>query len=124
MGVDSHGEQAGIIETTQTSSYATFFFADYEDSSRRMRYVNCGHLPPLLLRASKGSQGRDSGKFEVDRLKATCTVLGQFEDWHCDVAEVQLSPGDTLVLYTDGAAPRKQPAPTVRSLARPACLRP
>jgi sigma-B regulation protein RsbU (phosphoserine phosphatase) len=29
-------------------------------------------------------------------------VLGLFEEWRCEVAEVQLSPGDTLVLYTDG----------------------
>ena len=36
------------------------------------------------------------------RLESTCTVLGLFEDWQCVVAEVQLSPGDTLVLYTDG----------------------
>jgi len=91
-----------FYENSADSSYATLFLADYEDSSRRMRYVNCGHLPPLLLRASRGSQGRDSGDFAVERLESTCTVLGLFEDWHCDVAEVQLSPGDTLVLYTDG----------------------
>jgi phosphoserine phosphatase RsbU/P len=91
-----------FYENSGDSSYATLFFGDYEDSSRRFRYVNCGHLPPLLLRASKRSQGRDSGQFEVERLESTCTVLGLFEDWHCNVAEVQLSPGDTLVLYTDG----------------------
>jgi sigma-B regulation protein RsbU (phosphoserine phosphatase) len=28
--------------------------------------------------------------------------MGLFEDWHCEIAEVQLAPGDTLVLYTDG----------------------
>jgi sigma-B regulation protein RsbU (phosphoserine phosphatase) len=29
-------------------------------------------------------------------------VLGLFEKWECAVAEVQLTPGDILVLYTDG----------------------
>jgi phosphoserine phosphatase RsbU/P len=91
-----------FFQNSADSSYATLFLADYEDSGRRMRYVNCGHLPPLLLRASKGSQGRDSGQFVAERLESTCTVLGLFENWQCVVAEVQLSPGDTLVLYTDG----------------------
>jgi sigma-B regulation protein RsbU (phosphoserine phosphatase) len=74
------------------SSYATLFFADYDDSSRRLRYVNCGHLPPLLLR----------GDGQLVPLTATATVLGLFEKWECSVAEVQLAAGDILILYTDG----------------------
>jgi sigma-B regulation protein RsbU (phosphoserine phosphatase) len=38
----------------------------------------------------------------VERLTATSTVLGLFETWECDVAEVQLAPEDILVMYTDG----------------------
>jgi serine phosphatase RsbU (regulator of sigma subunit) len=57
-----------------------------------MRYINCGHLPALLLR-SDGS---------LDHLDSTCTVLGLYKDWDCPMNERQLSPGDTLVLYTDG----------------------
>jgi serine phosphatase RsbU (regulator of sigma subunit) len=96
------------------SSYATLFFGDYDDSTRRLRYANCGHLPPLLLRAcsktgqpvlghgvERGSATLGSGN-GVERLEPTCTVLGLFEDWECSVSEVDLGPGDTLVLYTDG----------------------
>jgi sigma-B regulation protein RsbU (phosphoserine phosphatase) len=43
-----------FYENTSESNYATLFFGDYDDSSRRLRYVNCGHLPPLLLRAGEG----------------------------------------------------------------------
>jgi sigma-B regulation protein RsbU (phosphoserine phosphatase) len=28
--------------------------------------------------------------------------MGLFEAWQCEIAEVQLAPGDLLVLYTDG----------------------
>jgi serine phosphatase RsbU (regulator of sigma subunit) len=102
-----------FYENTSESSYATLFFADYDDSSRRLRYVNCGHLPPLLLRAGNDpSNSRvipaQAGIHSVEaapaveRLQSTCTVLGLFERWECSVAEVQLAPGDTLVLYTDG----------------------
>ncbi len=72
--------------------YATLFFADYDDSSGRLRYVNCGHWPPLLLRTHG----------QLQRLSATATVLGLFEEWECSAAEVQFAAGDTLVLYTDG----------------------
>jgi serine phosphatase RsbU (regulator of sigma subunit) len=81
-----------FYENSADNSYATLFFADYDDRNLRLRYANCGHLPPLLLRAD------DS----VVRLEATSTVLGLFETWACSVGETFLAPGDLLVLYTDG----------------------
>jgi sigma-B regulation protein RsbU (phosphoserine phosphatase) len=89
-----------FYENTDDASYATLFFADYDDSTRKLRYANCGHLPPALLRAN--SQDQDSKLPTVHWLNSTCTVMGLFEAWQCEIAEVQLAPGDTLVLYTDG----------------------
>jgi serine phosphatase RsbU (regulator of sigma subunit) len=77
---------------TSDSAYATLVVAEYEEGSRRLRYANCGHLPPLLLR-------RDGS---VERLGSTGTVVGLFRDWDCDVEECRLDPGDLLALYTDG----------------------
>jgi serine phosphatase RsbU (regulator of sigma subunit) len=81
-----------FYDNTTDSAYATLFFAEYDDNTRRLRYANCGHLPPLLFRHDG----------TVERLDATATVLGIFQKWHCSVAECQLFSGDTLVLYTDG----------------------
>jgi serine phosphatase RsbU (regulator of sigma subunit) len=81
-----------FFENTDDHSYATHFFGDYDDSTRRLRYVNCGHLPPMLLRKNGG----------VERLLPTATVLGLFEKWECTLAEVGITPGDILALYTDG----------------------
>lgn len=81
-----------FFENTSDGAYATLFFGEYDERLKRLRYVNCGHLPALLLR-----EGGD-----VERLEATCTVLGLFDKWDCDVEERQLKPGDTLVIYTDG----------------------
>jgi serine phosphatase RsbU (regulator of sigma subunit) len=39
-----------FYENTADGDYATFFFTQYDDSTRRLRYANCGHLSPLLLR--------------------------------------------------------------------------
>ena len=81
-----------FYENTSESSYATLFFAEYDDEARRLRYANCGHLPPLLLHRGGG----------VERLDSTGTVLGLFAKWDCAIEERCLLSGDTLVLYTDG----------------------
>jgi serine phosphatase RsbU (regulator of sigma subunit)/catechol 2,3-dioxygenase-like lactoylglutathione lyase family enzyme len=81
-----------FYDNTPDASYATLFFGQYLSGVRRLRYVNSGHLPPLLIRGRGG----------VERLEPTATVLGIFRDWESDVAEVGLEPGDTLVIYTDG----------------------
>jgi serine phosphatase RsbU (regulator of sigma subunit) len=81
-----------FYENTHDSAYATLFFAEYECNTGRLRYANCGHLAPLLLRQDR----------TIQRLDATCTVLGLFKEWDCSIAELHLCSGDTLVLYTDG----------------------
>jgi len=91
-----------FCKNTGDASYATLFFADYDDCSRRLRYVNCGHLPPLLLCGGRGAEDEATRTGKVQRLDATSMVVGLFNDWQCEVAEVKLTPGDTLVLYTDG----------------------
>ena len=91
-----------FYESTDDASYATVFFADYDDSTRKLRYANCGHLPPLLLRACGSLQGHVLEAPKVEWLRSTSTVMGLFETWHCEIAEVRLAPGDTLVIYTDG----------------------
>jgi len=81
-----------FYDNTTAGAYATLFFAEYDDREQRLRYANCGHLGGLLLR-------RDGA---LERLDATATVLGLFEDWECELHERRLFPGDRLVLYTDG----------------------
>ncbi len=82
-----------LFENTALSSYATLFFATYDDTTCRLLYANCGHLPGLILRAN-GS---------IERLEASSTVIGLFSEWSCVVNETCLQSGDVLVLYTDGA---------------------
>jgi serine phosphatase RsbU (regulator of sigma subunit) len=81
-----------FYENTADSSYATLFFAEYDDRAQRMRYVNCGHLCGLLLR----------GNGTLERLESTSTVLGLFKEWDCSIGECSLVCGDSIALYTDG----------------------
>jgi phosphoserine phosphatase RsbU/P len=89
-----------FYENTADNAYATLFFSEYDDRTQRLRYINCGHLPALLLR-------RDGA---VVRLDSTCTVLGLFNEWDCSVRECPLNAGDTLAIYTDGITEACNPA--------------
>lgn len=44
-----------MYSSTGASSYATFFYAQFDERTRRLTYVNAGHNPPFLLRARSGS---------------------------------------------------------------------
>jgi serine phosphatase RsbU (regulator of sigma subunit) len=81
-----------FYDNTADNAYATLFFAEYDDRTQRVRYINCGHLPALVVQPNGG----------VVRLESTCTVLGLFNEWDCAVRECGLTPGDTLAIYTDG----------------------
>src|SRR5215467_16158516 len=81
-----------LYENTAEGDYATLFFAEYDDDTRKLRYSNCGHPPALLVR----------GDNSLERLGATCTVVGLFEEWECTMGERELTPGDSVLLYTDG----------------------
>jgi len=81
-----------FYERTDESSFATLFFGDYQDTTRRLRFANCGHNPPFLVHPD-GS---------AERLCVTATVLGLFEKWESSICEVQIGVGDVLVIYTDG----------------------
>lgn len=69
----------------------TFFYAELPGAGR-LRFVNAGHNPPLLLR-------RDGG---MERLAPTAVALGVLPDAPFATGEVTLAPGDRVLLYTDG----------------------
>lgn len=81
-----------FYESTSPERFATLFLGVYDDRARRLRYVNCGHNAPLLLRATG----------EVERLDTTATVVGAFANWTCSEAETDLRFGDCLAIYSDG----------------------
>ena len=79
-------------ENTADGDYATLFFAEYDDDTRKLRYSNCGHPPALLLHNDNS----------MEWLGATCTVVGLFDTWDCAMEERVLVPGDAVLVYTDG----------------------
>lgn len=83
---------AQFHESTSPESFATAFYADLNESSLELRYINCGH-PPGLLRKASG---------EIQLLESGAVVLGAFPSWQAETATVQMDAGDRLLVYSDG----------------------
>ena len=71
----------------------TLFYSDFDPRTRRLRYANAAHNPPLLWRAERRSIGR---------LDAAGLLIGLQPEAEFGLGEVQLEPGDVLLYYTDG----------------------
>lgn len=97
-----------FYESTSRNHYATLFMGAYDDTQRRLRYINCGHLPPMLLRRSGA----------LERLEVTAGAVGLFDEWSCEVGETCLSPGDLLVIASDGVTEAMSPSGEEFSEAR------
>jgi len=82
---------AFLIDRTGGEKYATVFYC-LLDQSGRLDYVNAAHCPPIVVRPSG----------ETVELEATGVPVGLLEGSTYDLAGRQLSPGDKLVIYTDG----------------------
>ncbi len=83
-----------LFGSTATEHYATVFLGVYEDATRRLRYVNGGLNPPVLLPSRAG--------VEPIRLSPTAPAIGLFEQWQGSAGEVAIEPGDVLALFSDG----------------------
>lgn len=93
-------EPAVLLETvnrlfyasTPLEQYVTLFYFEYDDCDRSLRYINCGHLPPLLLQSTGG----------ILRLEPTGTVLGLFPHCELESRRLTLDENDLLIAFTDG----------------------
>jgi serine phosphatase RsbU (regulator of sigma subunit) len=74
------------------SRFATAVYAIVDCRRRVMTVATAGHPPPFLIR-------KDG---EPEYLDTSGGLLGVFEDEKYQQIEVPLSPGDRLLLYTDG----------------------
>ena len=80
-------------DLAQSHRFVTLFYSDYEPHSRRLRYANAAHNPPLLWRRRAHA---------VERLDAPGLLIGLQSQAHYGVCTTVLEPGDVVLYYTDG----------------------
>lgn len=77
---------------TQGERFITFFISEYDIHTRKLRYINAGHNPPVLV---------DGGELKL--LTKGCTILGSFDHIpEIEIGEVQVEKEAMLLTYTDG----------------------
>jgi sigma-B regulation protein RsbU (phosphoserine phosphatase) len=79
-----------FCESTLPSHFATLVCGK-AGSAGEVELCNAGHNPPLLLQGSR-----------VMGMEATGIPLGMFCEERFSTSRVRMTPGDTLLLYTDG----------------------
>jgi serine phosphatase RsbU (regulator of sigma subunit) len=81
-----------LAEHLPFNKFATLFCGLLDPRGHTLSYVNAGHNPPLLVRASG----------TVEELAATGMPAGLSRDADFALVELPLGPGDLLVAFTDG----------------------
>ncbi|HLD94363.1 MAG TPA: SpoIIE family protein phosphatase [Anaerolineales bacterium] len=82
-----------IIADSYSDWFITLFYGVLDPKWGILTYVNAGHPRPLWL--------KNKGK-KLERLAADGIALGVFEGITLEEKSVQLEPGDSVLMYTDG----------------------
>ena len=81
-----------VCQNVTAGKYITFFVARLDPGTGRIRYVNAGHNPPIMV----GPGGA------ATTLTCGGMVLGMFEDVPYEEGEAELGPGEALLVFSDG----------------------
>ncbi len=85
--------QLAINDLDQSHRFVTLFYSDYDPRTKRLRYSNAAHNPPLLWNNSEQ---------KIIKLDTEGFVLGLQKDAEYNCAEINLNDNDVLLYYTDG----------------------
>jgi len=81
-----------IAEVSRKRDFITAFYGKLNYRDNIMTYANCGHNPPVLLRANGQLEFLETGGPSLNILK----------DVKFDSSSVELNSGDQIIFYTDG----------------------
>lgn len=81
-----------IADSSAANKFITLICAEIDWQDRRIRYLNAGHNPGLLVRSGG----------ELERLEPTGLPLGLLQRATYELREIEVEPGDLICLYSDG----------------------
>lgn len=85
--------QLALEDLSQSHRFVTLFYSDFDPRTRRLRFANAAHNPPLIWRAQQRT---------ISRLDAPGLLIGLQPEADYGTGSIVLEPGDVLLYYTDG----------------------
>ena len=85
--------QLAIYDLDQSHRFVTLFYSDYDPRTKKLRYANAAHNPPLLWKNSEQ---------KIIKLDSEGFVLGLQNDAEYQCGQIQLDKNDVILYYTDG----------------------
>ena len=82
-----------LLMEKNSREFVTLFWGFYDPGTHYLRYVNAGHIPPVLLGSKSG---------EVRRLETGGPVLGLLPAASYEEERILLDGEQTLIAYSDG----------------------
>ena len=89
-----------LPDFTTNNAFVTALLAVLDPERGQVRYVSCGHPPALHDRAAGDPGWLDRGG----------PLLGVVDEAAFEIGEVDLDPGDQVVIFTDGIVEARSPA--------------
>jgi sigma-B regulation protein RsbU (phosphoserine phosphatase) len=89
-----------VYSSSTPDRYSTLFCGLFDGMTRRLAYVICGHLPPMVLRAATN---------KVERLNGGGFPIGLLPIARYEQSSVELQPGDLMVCFSDGISEAANP---------------
>lgn len=81
-----------VFENAKGEKFITFFIAEYNSATRKLKYINAGHNWPILIRGKQSTF-----------LNKGCIGLGMLAEIPAiESEELDIETNTTLILYTDG----------------------
>ena len=88
-----------LVESIPANRFVTLFYAELNPKTGGLRFLNAGHNPPLVVRASG----------TMEQLAAGGLPLGIMSEADFREGRTSLNAGDVLVIYSDGVSEAVSP---------------
>jgi sigma-B regulation protein RsbU (phosphoserine phosphatase) len=85
-----------FLHNIHLTTFVTLILARFEPGDHTLVYANAGHNPPIHTRKVDGRS------LATSWLMPTGAAIGLVEEYHVSSDKLDLTPGDTLLFYTDG----------------------